>query len=403
MKLYYFDEPGRGEAIRLLLFHAGVRFEDIRIKAADWPKRKVEFELQQLPVLEVKGQRMSQSYAILEYLGVRFRYTPSAYVKMYDVMYAMNTGEDLFVRAYRATSSASPLSPKEKEEAMKQLLKVDGPIFLGALENRLKKNVTQDFIAGKKYTIGDFYLQGLYQNILQNPEWNKLFAERIKTKYPTLWAYAEKRSRDFIPYYMKCQTKLYYFDIPGRAEMIRLMLKHMGRPFEDVRIKMEDWPKEKASGKFELQQLPVVVCEPCGVVLPQTDAIMHRIGTRYGYLPKFNAEKRYNVLWWCSTVKDMMEGCATLFTPMAETTKLTMRTQLFEKTVPVCFQAMEARLMHNKSQNFLVGKNYTIADFYLLGFWRGFVINPMFPEFKLVVDKHPTLAAYFELRNKEFA
>ena len=402
MKLYYFDGPGRAEAIRLLLFHANVQYEDIRFTKEDWPKHKLDFELHQLPVLEVKGKKMSQSIAILEYLGIKYRYTPSAFQKTYEVMFIINTAEDLYIKAYVATSPNSPLTPKEKEEAYKRLMTVEGPLSMSVLENRIKKNVTQDFIVGKKYTIADFFLQGLYQNIMQNPEWKKLFADRIMTKYPTLFNYAVKRERDFVPFYKRCQTKLYYFDMPGRAEMIRLMLKHMKMPFQDIRIKMEDWQKEKESDKFELKQVPVVICEPCGVVLPQSDAIMHRIGTRYGYLSKFNAEKRYNVIWWCNTIKDIIDGCARQFMPMAEETKLKLRTSLFDQTVPIYLIAMENRLKLNKTQNFLVGKRYTIADFYLLGFWRGFVANPMFPEFKKLVDKHPLLINYFELHNKEF-
>ncbi|XP_035827573.1 glutathione S-transferase 1-like [Aplysia californica] len=37
--------------------------------------------------------------------------------------------------------------------------------------------------------------------------------------------------------------KLYYFDIMGRAEMIRLVLAAAGKPFKDIRFSFEEWPK----------------------------------------------------------------------------------------------------------------------------------------------------------------
>ncbi len=401
MKLYYFDGAGRGEAIRLLLFHAGQKFEDVRIKPADWPKYKDQFETKQLPVLEVDGKKLSQSYAIMEYLGARFGYLPKCYEKLYRVLFVMNTAEDLFLRAYMAVGDRSPLPPDKKAEALKQMKDVEGKLYLGAIEKKLKENCSQDFIVGKKYTIADFFLLGFYGSILQNPAWNAAFAENIKTKYPVLQAYADKRMKDFNPYYKKCKTQLYYFPMAGRAEMIRVMLKHMGMPFEDIKISFEEWKTQKASGKFELQQLPVVVCEPCGVNMSQSDAIMHRIGARYGYLPLKCPEKLYNVLWWCNTLKDIMETTSKfIFYPLPEEKKKEMRTEFFTKAVFTFFDAMTNHLKANKTQHFLVGKSYTIADFYFVGFWRAILINPMMPEFKDILAKYPDLCAYYAIHEK---
>ena len=39
-KYYYFDIHGRGEAGRMLLAHAKVKYEDVRVQGADWPTVK---------------------------------------------------------------------------------------------------------------------------------------------------------------------------------------------------------------------------------------------------------------------------------------------------------------------------------------------------------------------------
>lgn len=401
MKLYYFDAPGRAEPIRLILYYVGAKFEDIRYKPEEWAKHKDCFELKQLPVLEVDGKKYCQSYAIMEYLGAKYDLLPKCHHDLYKVLFILNTAEDLFMKAYLALAPTSPLDPKAKEEAMKKLLETDGPLCLGAIEKKLKENCTQNFIVGCKYSIADFFLLGLYVSILNLPEWNKAFAERIKTKYPALQAYADKRMVDFNPYYKKCKTKVHYFDMPGRGEMIRIMLKHMKMPFEDIRIKFDEWPKLKGSGKYELQQLPVVECEPCGINICQTDAIMHKIGARYGYLPMKCPEKLYKVIWFCNTLKDIMEKCARVaFAPLPEEKKKAMRTDFFTKEAPVFFEAMENHYKMNKSCCFLVGKSYTIADFYMLGVYRGFMNSPMFPEFKELLGKYPKLLEYIEKKDK---
>lgn len=60
MKLYYFDIFGRGEPIRMLLWHAKVEYEDIRVPMGSLAKFKEEnssvtFEFGQLPVVEREG------------------------------------------------------------------------------------------------------------------------------------------------------------------------------------------------------------------------------------------------------------------------------------------------------------------------------------------------------------
>ncbi len=74
-KLHYFNFYGRGEPIRLLLTHAKIPFEDIRMTLPEWPAAKGNFEFGQVPVLEVtdaegKVTKYSQTNSILRYLSI---------------------------------------------------------------------------------------------------------------------------------------------------------------------------------------------------------------------------------------------------------------------------------------------------------------------------------------------
>lgn len=44
---------------------------------------------------------------------------------------------------------------------------------------------------------------------------------------------------------MAPSIKLFYFDMPGRAGAIRMILDYAGITFDDVRIGRDDWSKVK--------------------------------------------------------------------------------------------------------------------------------------------------------------
>lgn len=55
---------------------------------------------------------------------------------------------------------------------------------------------------------------------------------------------------------MAPKLKLYYFDMTGRAEPIRLILAAGQVPYEDCRFAREDWPKLKTGNFFWLVFCP---------------------------------------------------------------------------------------------------------------------------------------------------
>ena len=79
-KVHYFNGFGRGEAIRMLLTHAKVNFENVNYGegANNWMEAKAsgKFEFGQVPAIEGNGKVYVQSGAILRYLGLRYGYYP---------------------------------------------------------------------------------------------------------------------------------------------------------------------------------------------------------------------------------------------------------------------------------------------------------------------------------------
>ena len=97
--------------------------------------------------------------------------------------------------------------------------------------------------------------------------------------------------------------KLYYFDIYGRAEAIRMLLTHAKQEFEDHRINNEQVAELKAAGKLEFGQLPML--EHDGKNLVQSWAILRYLGKLFGYYPE-TVEDAYRVDSTLDAIEDYL-------------------------------------------------------------------------------------------------
>jgi len=106
-KLTYFDAPvSRGEECRLALHLAGVDFDDVRIKSADWPGIKAQTPYGGLPMLELPGKAaLAHSNAILVLIGRRHGLHPAD-----DFEAARHEGMMQHVEDLRAVVSPTGLS-----------------------------------------------------------------------------------------------------------------------------------------------------------------------------------------------------------------------------------------------------------------------------------------------------
>merc|ERR1712088_62232 len=149
LRLTYFPARGRAEITRLILKHAGVKFDDIRLTGEDFAKVKPILPYGSMPILEYKGEVICESMAIAVEKA-----------KANEIVLAMN---GLF-----ETIAKILFSPEgEKAGMKKKLLEETLPQKFGQLEGRLCLNGGQ-FFSGNALTYADIMLVVLQDNLRSN-------------------------------------------------------------------------------------------------------------------------------------------------------------------------------------------------------------------------------------------
>ena len=200
-KLYYFDIFGRAEAIRFLLNHAKVEFEDVRINHEQLAAMKTEGNLEfgQVPMLEHEGKHLVQSWSILRYLGKVHGYYPEDWENGWKVDSLIDAVEDYFMKYFKALF--------EKDEEKKKELIADFckwlPTWIAAIEKRIAANEDPLFAVGNKRTIADFALACIAFNMINN-EASPIYAETSpltkKEEHPVLTTYLTKLHEELKEY-----------------------------------------------------------------------------------------------------------------------------------------------------------------------------------------------------------
>lgn len=75
--LTYFDMAGKAEAVRFALALGDKPFQDVRLSVEEFQTQSSEFPFGSIPVLDVGGERIAQSEAILRLAGSLAGLTPS--------------------------------------------------------------------------------------------------------------------------------------------------------------------------------------------------------------------------------------------------------------------------------------------------------------------------------------
>lgn len=152
-RLIYFDAPvSRGEECRLALHLAGIDFDDVRIKSADWPQMKAQTPYGGLPVLEWPDRPpLAHSNAILVMIGRRHGLHPTD-----DFEAARHEGMMQHVEDLRAVVGPTIRMGDAEKKAAREAIAAS---YLPAWAQAAEKNISGGpFFAGAKLNVVDLKL-----------------------------------------------------------------------------------------------------------------------------------------------------------------------------------------------------------------------------------------------------
>jgi glutathione S-transferase len=157
LTLIYFPFPGRAAAIRDVLKIGRIAFEDQHVAPDALPALQASGELpfDAVPVLKIGDRMVSQSDAILRYVGKLAGLYPDDPATAMRVDEAMAANEDM----------TTPLgaSFREEDPARKAAIRADLadvrlPFYFGRFERLLQANGNTGFLVGDDLTIADLRL-----------------------------------------------------------------------------------------------------------------------------------------------------------------------------------------------------------------------------------------------------
>ncbi|KAK4695946.1 glutathione S-transferase, partial [Lecanoromycetidae sp. Uapishka_2] len=185
--IHYFDfqSRGRGQVLRLMWEDASIAYEDVRYSFEEYPEyKKTKISemnpISNIPVLELNGRILTQSYAILRHFARQLgKYDGETEKEKYwaDAMCDIVIDwRSLFIQAFFSDNM---------KETYPEHCKTCRPRFLQALETHLKTHDLSrsgPFVIGKQFTYADMVL---YQ-VLHDENLTQEGRKGIKNDYPRL-------------------------------------------------------------------------------------------------------------------------------------------------------------------------------------------------------------------------
>nr|QYL00321.1 glutathione S-transferase [Holotrichia parallela] len=140
IKLTYFNMKSLAETMRYLLKYGNIEFIDSRIDGEEWSALKPNTPFGELPLYEENGKVVSQSVAIIRYLGKKVNLAGADEWEDLEIDALVDTIKDLQIKLI-PYAHAKMADNKEKQEELKQIILSETmPYYLKKFESIVIEN-----------------------------------------------------------------------------------------------------------------------------------------------------------------------------------------------------------------------------------------------------------------------
>lgn len=188
-------------------------------------------------------------------------------------------------------------------------------------------------------------------------------------------------------------VRLYYFDIYGRGDTIRMILTYSGTPFDDNRVTPEEWALMRTTGMAEFGALPVLDID--GHMLIESRSIARYLCRKYAFYPNTPGE-----IYWVESLCDLKDDAFNpLFAALFAQDRKAIH-KIYKTDMPFWLEKIQGRLENNKYSNkFFVGIYPTLADFEIFCFiFNAFMRNEVKEKREKVLDDYAPKVKEWALR-----
>lgn len=190
-KLTYFDFPGgRGEPIRIAFHAAGIDFEDHRITFDEFQKTRETMRFSCAPVLHIDGVEVTQSNAMLRFVGKHAGLYPEDPLQALYCDEAMEAVEDLLHKIVQTFG----LEGDELKKAREKLVEGWMTIFVKGLGDLLERG-GGDYFADKRLTVADLKVYVQIRS-LRSGTLDHVPADLVDRLAPNLAAHQDRIGKD---------------------------------------------------------------------------------------------------------------------------------------------------------------------------------------------------------------